>query len=62
MLFELGVSHLVALPSELANQIDTMTFATGSLGMDVRLLDGKPVVTQWPRALQLTRPDCGRVS
>ncbi len=46
MLFELGVSHLAALPAEFANQVDPMTFATGSLGMDVRLLDGKVVVTQ----------------
>ncbi|MBN1137634.1 MAG: PDZ domain-containing protein [Anaerolineae bacterium] len=46
MLFELGVSHLAALPAELANQVDVMTFATGSLGMDVRLLEGEAVVTQ----------------
>ena len=46
MLFELGVSHIVALPAELSSQLDTMTFSTGSLGMDVRLLDGHPVVTQ----------------
>lgn len=46
MLFELGVSHLAALPAELANQLDVMTFATGSLGMDARLVDGQPVVTR----------------
>jgi carboxyl-terminal processing protease len=46
MLFELGVSHLVALPPSMANELDRMTFATGSLGMDVRLLDGSAVVTQ----------------
>ena len=46
MLFELGVSHLVALPPSLANELDRMTFATGSLGMDVRQLDGFAVVTQ----------------
>jgi carboxyl-terminal processing protease len=46
MLWELGVSHLAALPPELATLIDRMTFATGSLGMDVRLLDGTAVVTQ----------------
>jgi carboxyl-terminal processing protease len=45
MLFELGVSHLGALPPELSTQLDPMTFATGSLGMDVRLLDGKAVST-----------------
>lgn len=46
MLFELGVSHLVALPPGMANELDRMTFATGSLGLDVRLLDGLAVVTQ----------------
>ena len=46
MLFELGVSHIGALPAKLASQIDPITFARGSLGMDVRLLDGKPIVTQ----------------
>jgi carboxyl-terminal processing protease len=46
MLFELGASHLVALPPGYGNQIDVMTFATGSLGMDVRLLDGLAVVTR----------------
>lgn len=46
MLFELGVSHMGALPSELASELDPVTFATGSLGMDVRLLDGEAVVSQ----------------
>lgn len=46
MLFELGVSHLVALPSELSNQVDPMTFATGKLGMDVRLMNGAAVITE----------------
>jgi C-terminal peptidase prc len=46
MLFELGVSHLVALPPGLANELDKMTFATGSLGIDVRLLDGLAVISQ----------------
>jgi len=46
MLFELGVSHLFALPAEMAGEIDTLTFATGSLGMDVRLLDGVIVITR----------------
>ena len=44
MLFELGVSHIAALPAELATEIEPEIFATGSLGMDVRLLDGKPVI------------------
>jgi len=46
MLFELGVSHIGALPAELSNELDTITFATGSLGMDVRLMDGMAVITQ----------------
>jgi carboxyl-terminal processing protease len=46
MLFKLGVSHIAALPPELANELDRMTFATGSLGFDVRLIDEKAVVTQ----------------
>jgi carboxyl-terminal processing protease len=46
MLFKLGVSHIAALPPELANEIDRMTFASGSLGFDVRLIDEKAVVTQ----------------
>jgi carboxyl-terminal processing protease len=46
MLFELGVSHLVALPSSMANELDRMTFATESLGIDIRLLEGSVVVTR----------------
>jgi len=46
MLFELGVSHIAALPAELSNELEPMTFATGSLGMDVRLMDGMAVITQ----------------
>lgn len=46
MLFELGVSHLAALPPELANELEHMTFATGSVGMDVQILEGEPVITQ----------------
>jgi len=46
MLFELGVSHLLALPAEMAGEIDVLTFATGSLGIDVRLLDGETVITR----------------
>ena len=46
MLFELGVSHLLALPAELSTELNRETFTTGSLGMDVRLLDDKPVISQ----------------
>ena len=46
MLFELGVSHLAALPAELVREMEPLTFATGSLGMDVRLLDGVTVISR----------------
>ena len=46
MLFELGVSHIGALPAELSSELDTMTFSPGSLGMDVRLMDDMAVITQ----------------
>jgi carboxyl-terminal processing protease len=46
MLFELGVSHIAALPLERSSQMDTMIFSSGTLGMDVRLLDGELVITQ----------------
>jgi carboxyl-terminal processing protease len=45
MLWELGASHAGALPPELATQLEPMTFATGSLGVDVRPIDGIAVVT-----------------
>lgn len=46
MLFELGVSHLVAMPGELAEQVDLMTFAGGSPRMDLRRLEGQAVITR----------------
>ena len=46
MLFELGVSHLAALPGEMADELEPMTFASASAGMDVRWLDGETVVTR----------------
>lgn len=46
MLFELGVSHLVALPPQFARDLDRMTFSSGSLGFDIRSLDEKAVVTR----------------
>ncbi|MEJ2708632.1 MAG: S41 family peptidase [Anaerolineales bacterium] len=45
MLFELGVSHIFALPGQLANQMQPDVFVSGSAGMDVRLLDGEAVIT-----------------
>lgn len=46
MLFGLGVSHMGALPPELSSQMDPMTFSAGTLGMDVRSLDGQVVITE----------------
>jgi carboxyl-terminal processing protease len=46
MLFELGVSHMGALPPELSSQMDPMTFSAGTLGMDARSLDGQVVITE----------------
>jgi carboxyl-terminal processing protease len=46
MLFELGVSHIGAVPVELSNQMAPVASATGTLGMDVRLLDGQPVIIE----------------
>ncbi|HSF83453.1 MAG TPA: S41 family peptidase [Anaerolineales bacterium] len=46
MLFELGVSHIGAFPAELSNQLSAESFARASLGMDVRQLDGVPVITR----------------
>lgn len=46
MLFELGVSHLAALPPELSSLMDPMIFSAGTVGMDVRLLAGQAVITE----------------
>jgi len=46
MLFGLGVSHMGALPPEFSSQMDPMTFSAGTLGMDVRSLDGQVVITE----------------
>ena len=45
MLFELGVSHVGLLPPEMGDELEPITFPAGSLGFDVRLLDGEMVVT-----------------
>ena len=45
MLFELGVSHLAALPAELSSELESTTFAEGSLGLDIRLMDEVAVIT-----------------
>ena len=42
----MGVSHLFALPARLAREIARLSFATGSLGMDIRLLDGVTVIAR----------------
>ena len=46
MLFELGVSHIFALPASVANQVEPIGSATGWAGLDLRLLDGQMVITQ----------------
>lgn len=46
MLFELGVSHIGALPAGFEDQLSPESFATASLGIDIRMLDGEPVVTK----------------
>jgi C-terminal processing protease CtpA/Prc/pimeloyl-ACP methyl ester carboxylesterase len=46
MLFELGVSHMLALPAGSVDKLDPMLFTAGWLGMDARLLDGELVVTR----------------
>ena len=45
MLFELGVSHMVALPPEMLNQLDTISFASGVVGIDIRQVDGQYIIT-----------------
>jgi len=46
MLFELGVSHLAALPTSMANQVEPIATASGWAGLDLRLLEGQMVVTR----------------
>jgi C-terminal peptidase prc len=45
MLFELGVSHIGLLPPGAADELDPITFLTGSLGFDVRFIEEQVVVT-----------------
>jgi len=45
MLLELGVSHIGILPPWAADELDPITFPSGSLGFDIRLLDEQMVVT-----------------
>jgi carboxyl-terminal processing protease len=45
MLFELGVSHLGIVPPYDLNQIDPISSAEGSIGIDIRLIDGEAVIT-----------------
>jgi carboxyl-terminal processing protease len=46
MLFELGVSHLIVLPTFMANQVEPIGSAAGWAGLDIRMLEGQMVVTQ----------------
>ena len=45
MLFELGVSHMAALPPDMLEQLEPISFASGAVGIDIRLLDDQYVIT-----------------
>ncbi len=45
MLFELNVSHIGAVPPDELQQIDPVLSAEGSIGIDVRLINGDAVIT-----------------
>lgn len=45
MLFELNVSHIGVVPPEEKEQLEPVLSAEGSIGIDMRLLDGEAVIT-----------------
>jgi C-terminal peptidase prc len=45
MLFELNVSHIGVVPPDEKEQLEPILSAEGSIGMDIRLLDGDAVIT-----------------
>jgi carboxyl-terminal processing protease len=45
MLFELNVSHIGIVPPEEKEQLEPVLSAEGSIGIDLRLLDGEAVIT-----------------
>jgi C-terminal peptidase prc len=45
MLFELNVSHIAFIPPEEKEQLEPVLSAEGSIGIDLRLLDGETVIT-----------------
>ncbi len=45
MLFELNVSHIGIVPPEEKEQLEPVLSADGSLGIDIRLIDGETVIT-----------------
>ena len=45
MLFELNVSHIAVVPPDEKEQMEPIMAAEGSIGVDVRLLDGEAVIT-----------------
>ena len=45
MLFELNVSHIAVIPPEEKEQLEPVLSADGSIGIDLRLLDGEAVIT-----------------
>jgi carboxyl-terminal processing protease len=60
MLFELNVSHIGVVPPGEEEQLEPVLSAEGSIGMDVRLLDGDAVIVScrpgWPAAEAGLRP------
>jgi carboxyl-terminal processing protease len=45
MLFELNVSHIGIIPPEEKEQLEPVLSAEGSIGIDIRLVDGEAVIT-----------------
>ncbi len=45
MLFELNVSHIALVPPDEKEQLEPILSAEGSIGIDVRLIDGEAVIT-----------------
>ena len=45
MLFELNISHIAVIPPDDLGQIDPILSAEGSIGIDVRMIEGNAVIT-----------------
>ncbi len=58
MLFELGVSHIGVIPDEHPEWIGApTTFANGEIGLDLRIIDGRMVITRRSEKLGDAAPD-----